>query len=175
MIIVVESKKNQGSTFRFTAQFERFNEKDGATISGYERLQGEKRAQDASKLKGLRVLLVEDDEINQELAVELLTRNRIEVVTANNGQEALAILKDQEFDGVLMDCQMPIMDGYEATRKIREQEKFKDIPVIALTANAMAGDREKDLEAGMNDHIAKPIKPDEMYITMAKWISANDE
>ncbi len=81
-------------------------------------------------------------------------------------------LAHNKFDGVLMDCQMPVMDGYEATRKIRGQEKYKDLPIIAMTASAMVGDREKALDVGMNDYIAKPIDPDEMYKTMAKWISA---
>jgi signal transduction histidine kinase/DNA-binding response OmpR family regulator/HPt (histidine-containing phosphotransfer) domain-containing protein len=122
-------------------------------------------------LAGARLLLVEDNEINQELALELLTNNGITVEVANNGQEALDILGDQEFDGVLMDCQMPVMDGYEATRKIRLQEKFANLPVIAMTANAMVGDREKVLDAGMNDHIAKPINVNDMFSTMAKWIT----
>ena len=124
-----------------------------------------------STLRGAKVLLVEDNEINQELALELLQRGGLTVVVANNGIEALSQLKAGDFDGVLMDCQMPTMDGYEATRKIRQQEKYKDLPVIAMTANAMAGDREKVLEVGMNDHIAKPINVSDMFNTMAKWIT----
>jgi len=116
------------------------------------------------------ILLVEDNEINQELALELLTAQGIRVKVANNGTEAIAILDEQSFDGVLMDCQMPVMDGYEATRKIRQQERHKDLPILAMTANVMAGDREKVLAVGMNDHIAKPIDPESMFSTMAKWI-----
>jgi two-component system sensor histidine kinase/response regulator len=93
---------------------------------------------------------------------------------ANEGQEALDLLAKDIFDGVLMDCQMPVMDGYEATRKLREQERFKDLPVLAMTANAMAGDREKVLDAGMNDHIAKPINVQEMFTTMARWITPSE-
>jgi len=126
----------------------------------------------ATHLKGAHILLVEDNAINQELAIELLSVNGMKVVVANNGQEALDMLAQQEFDGVLMDIQMPVMDGYEASRKIREQEKFKHLPVIAMTANAMAGDRDKALAAGMNDHIAKPIIVLDMLTTMAKWIKA---
>jgi signal transduction histidine kinase/DNA-binding response OmpR family regulator len=122
------------------------------------------------KLSGSRVLLVEDNEINQELALELLETNGLQVVVANNGVEALIQLKTTKFDGVLMDCQMPVMDGYEATRKIREKEQYKDLPIIAMTANVMVGDREKVLDAGMNDHISKPINVTEMFCTMAKWI-----
>ncbi len=125
------------------------------------------------KLSGAKVLLVEDNEINQELALELLTSNGLFVEVANNGLEAINLIEQQSFDGVLMDCQMPVMDGYLATRKIREQEKFKELPIIAMTANAMAGDKEKVLEAGMNDHIAKPINVNEMFNTIAKWVKSS--
>jgi signal transduction histidine kinase/DNA-binding response OmpR family regulator/HPt (histidine-containing phosphotransfer) domain-containing protein len=127
---------------------------------------------DAMKaLEGSRVLLVEDNDMNQELALELLSQAGMEVVVANNGQEALDILaKDDRFDGVLMDCQMPVMDGYTATREIRKNPAWYDLPVIAMTANAMAGDREKVIEAGMIDHIAKPLNIGDMFSTLAKWI-----
>ncbi|MBE9563639.1 MAG: response regulator, partial [Proteobacteria bacterium] len=124
-----------------------------------------------ASLRGAKILLVEDNDINQELALELLQNNGLVVMVANNGIEALTLLKTNDFDGVLMDIQMPTMDGYEATRKIRQQEKYKALPVIAMTANAMAGDKEKVLEAGMNDHIAKPINVNDMFNTMAKWIT----
>jgi two-component system sensor histidine kinase/response regulator len=124
------------------------------------------------QLAGTRVLLVEDNEMNQELAQELLQNAGMEVVLANHGQEALDILaKDAAFAGILMDCQMPVMDGYTATREIRKRPVFKDTPIIAMTANAMAGDREKVIEAGMNDHIAKPLDVNQMYATLARWIA----
>ncbi|TRZ95797.1 MAG: sensor histidine kinase, partial [Rhodocyclaceae bacterium] len=124
-----------------------------------------------AKLKGARVLLAEDNEMNQELAMELLSQAGMDVVLANNGQEAVDILaRDSRFDGVLMDCQMPVMDGYTATREIRKNPAFKDLPVIAMTANAMAGDKEKVIEAGMWDHIAKPLNVGDMFNTIAKWI-----
>jgi PAS domain S-box-containing protein len=124
-----------------------------------------------ARLNGARVLLVEDNEMNQELAMELLSQAGMEVVLANNGQEALDILAgDTRFDGVLMDCQMPVMDGYTATREIRKNHAFKELPVVAMTANAMAGDKEKVIEAGMWDHIAKPLNVGEMFATLAKWI-----
>ena len=124
------------------------------------------------KLKGARVLLVEDNDMNQELAMELLSQAGMTVVVANNGQEAVDILTKggQQFDGVLMDCQMPVMDGYTATREIRKLAQFKDLPIIAMTANAMAGDKEKVIEAGMWDHISKPLNVQAMFNTMAKWI-----
>ncbi|WED21141.1 response regulator [Vibrio sp. JC009] len=125
------------------------------------------------KLRGAHILLVEDNEVNQELAMELLRKAEIKVTVANNGAEALEKVAGQEFDGVLMDCQMPVMDGYAATRHIREKEKYAALPIIAMTANAMVGDREKVLAAGMNDHIAKPIDVEDMFVTMAKWIKPN--
>ena len=129
-------------------------------------------AEAMAQLKGARVLLVEDNEMNQELAMELLAQAGMEVVVANNGQEALDTLaNDERFDGVLMDCQMPVMDGYTATREIRKNPDWQALPVVAMTANAMAGDREKVIEAGMNDHIAKPLNVSEMFSTLAKWIS----
>ncbi len=121
-------------------------------------------------LAGVRVLLVEDNAVNQELARELLVRHGIQVEVANDGAEALARLAAEAFDGVLMDCQMPVMDGYTATRRLRQDPRFRDLPVIAMTANAMAGDREKVLAAGMNDHIPKPINVEQMLRTMARWI-----
>jgi len=128
-----------------------------------------------SHLRGARVLLVEDNEINQELAMELLSSNDILVEVAGDGQQALDMLLDNQlhhpFDGVLMDCQMPVMDGYEATQKLRELPQFKDLPILAMTANAMAGDREKVLDAGMNDHIAKPININDMFNVMSNWIT----
>ena len=123
------------------------------------------------QLSGAKILLTEDNEMNQELALELLSQAGIEVTVANHGQEALDILKSNaNFDGVLMDCQMPIMDGYTATREIRKMPQFDQLPIIAMTANAMAGDREKVLEAGMWDHIAKPLNVQAMFGTIAKWI-----
>ncbi len=124
-----------------------------------------------SHLQGANILLVEDNELNQELAQELLEQNGLSVTLANNGLEALRLLKNCNFDAVLMDLQMPVMDGYEATSRIRQQERLKDLVVIAMTANAMARDREKVLAVGMNDHIAKPIDVDEMFKTLAKWVT----
>ena len=122
-------------------------------------------------LRGAHVLLVEDNELNQELALELLVSNGLSVEIAANGQEALERLAgESRFDGVLMDCQMPVMDGYSATRAIRARPELAGLPVIAMTANVMSGDREKALAAGMNDHIGKPLNVREMFATLAKWI-----
>lgn len=128
-------------------------------------------SKDIDKLCGARILLVEDNEINQELAKELLETNGLIVTLANNGIEALQQLKNNEFDGVLMDCQMPVMDGFEASKRIRADDRYVNLPVIAMTANAMVGDREKVMSVGMNDHIGKPINITKMFSTMAKWIT----
>ena len=134
---------------------------------------GESGAEAAAirQLRGSRLLLVEDNDLNVELAVELLEQAGIEVVVAGNGQEALdRLARDRRFDGVLMDCQMPVMDGYAATRAIRADPALDGLPVIAMTANAMAGDREKVLAAGMVDHIAKPLDVTAMFATIARWV-----
>ncbi|MFZ2956335.1 MAG: response regulator [Candidatus Ozemobacteraceae bacterium] len=137
--------------------------------------QGESLAATMSKLRGARVLMVEDNEMNQELAIELLQQAGVRAVVAKHGREALEILaKDDRFDGILMDCQMPVMDGYEATREIRRNRAYDALPIIAMTADAMVGDREKVLAAGMNDHIAKPLVVQAMYSTLAKWITPKE-
>ncbi|MFV3369547.1 response regulator [Pseudomonas sp. NY15435] len=124
-----------------------------------------------ARIAGSRVLLVEDNELNQELAMELLGDVGIEVVLAGNGQEALDRLAvDRCFDCVLMDCQMPVLDGYAATQALRLRPELAQLPIIAMTANNMAGDRELALAAGMNDHIAKPIDPPAMFLTLSRWI-----
>jgi CheY-like chemotaxis protein len=123
-----------------------------------------------TRLAGVRILLVEDNAINRELALDVLSRAGVVVSIACDGQQALDMLGRQRFDAVLMDCQMPVMDGYAATRALRQRPQLRDLPVIAMTANAMVGDRDKVLAAGMNDHIAKPIKLDEMFATLARWV-----
>jgi len=104
------------------------------------------------------------------VAQELLEQAGLVVTIAENGQEAIDAVRRQAFDGALMDIQMPVMDGFEATRRIRADARFKDLPIIAMTANAMAGDREKSLAAGMNAHVAKPIDLEELFETLNRWI-----
>jgi PAS domain S-box-containing protein len=127
-------------------------------------------ADHGARLAGARVLLVEDNPINQELARDMLGRAGILVQVADDGREALDRLARERYDAVLMDCQMPVMDGYAATREIRRHAQWCELPVIAMTANAMAGDREAVLAAGMNDHIAKPVKVGELFATLSRWI-----
>lgn len=128
---------------------------------------------DFSNLTGASVLLVEDNEINRELALELLNQQSIHVTTAANGQEALDRLNEKQFDMVLMDCQMPIMDGYQAARAIRKQPEYAELPIIAMTANVLQHDVDRALNAGMNDHIAKPINLEQMFTTMNHWMPAD--
>ncbi|EIC23569.1 response regulator [Thiorhodovibrio frisius] len=123
-----------------------------------------------AQVQGARLLLVEDNPINQQVACELLAGAGIGVMVAENGQQALEILRRETFDGVLMDMQMPVMDGVTATRAIRAQTALQRLPVIAMTANAMASDIERCREAGMNDHIAKPIDPDVLFQVLAQWV-----
>ena len=140
------------------------------TMRAYRTDSKSKRNERFGMLRGLNLLVVEDNEINQELILELLARKGITADLADNGMQALEKLDVNKHNGVLMDCQMPVMDGYEAARRIRLREDAKTIPIIALTANAMLGDRELVLEAGMNDWVTKPIDVDALFETIAKWI-----
>ena len=126
-------------------------------------------------LTGLQVLLVEDNRINQQLAEELMSSRGVRVDIANNGQEALDRL-DAAAPGhyavVLMDLQMPVMDGYEATRRIRADPRFLELPIVAMTAHAMVEERERCQALGMNGHVSKPIEPEELYATLAEYCKA---
>jgi CheY-like chemotaxis protein len=125
---------------------------------------------DFERIRGAQVLLVEDNELNREVAIGLMEDAPVSVTPAENGQVAIQMLRERRYDLVLMDMQMPVMDGLTATRTLRQDPKFKDLPIVAMTANAMAGDREKCLEAGMNDHLAKPIDPDKLFEALLRWI-----
>ena len=175
----------------------------------------EQEAKTLENIQGAQLLLVEDNEINQQVAKEILEGAGLNVSIANNGHEAVNAVKENEYDAVLMDVQMPVMDGYTATRKIREWEeklkaqssklkagkelkaqgsklngkdseklsafsfqpsaRAKRVPIIAMTAHAMAGDEDKSLEAGMNGHVAKPIDPDQLFATLQKWIKPKEK
>jgi CheY-like chemotaxis protein len=150
-------------------------------------------------IQGAHVLWVEDNEINQQVAREILEGAGLNVALATNGQEAVNAIKENEYDAVLMDVQMPVMDGYTATRKIREWElkaqsselkaaetgdenrdsvlspQSSALPIIAMTAHAMAGDEDKSLQAGMNGHVTKPIDPDQLFATLQKWIQPSEK
>ena len=142
------------------------------TAGGTERRAIEDPGVQVADLRGIHVLLVEDNEVNQEVAGELLREVGVTFALASNGREAVEMATGAEgggFDGVLMDIQMPELDGYEATREIRRSIDDTTLPIVAMTANAMAGDRDKAIEAGMNDHVAKPIDPSCLYDAMRRW------
>ncbi|HJW72612.1 MAG TPA: response regulator [Geothrix sp.] len=124
----------------------------------------------ARRVRGAYLLLAEDNDVNREVALELLGEAGLKVDVALNGKEAVEKVAKQPYDGVLMDCQMPVMDGFEATRRIRSDARFQGLPILAMTANAMAGDKEKCVAAGMNDHIAKPIDVAQLFQVLAQWI-----
>jgi PAS domain S-box-containing protein len=144
----------------------------GRAVDGAPPSREPKASENSKILRGARVLLVEDNEINMELALELLSNAGAVVTAAGDGRQALDRLAGQSFDIVLLDCQMPVMDGYEAVQAIRADSRWRDLPVIAMTANAMSGDRQRALSAGMDDHIAKPIDVATMLNTIARWLRA---
>ena len=162
--IKVNSQPDVGTEFYFTASF------------GWSNMKISSKNLDISKYKvkelisDKHVLLVEDNEINLQVAQELLEGVGVRITAACNGKQAVAIVKQESFDAILMDIQMPEMDGYTATHHIRTQFSLNDLPIIAMTANAMAGEREKCLSAGMNDHISKPVKPLNLFETLIRWL-----
>ncbi|MFM8330507.1 MAG: PAS domain S-box protein [Candidatus Methylumidiphilus sp.] len=162
----VESEYGKGSSFWFTARL-------GRGDPGQHPLppaSGPDAGGGLAALRGARVLLAEDNELNQEVAAELLRGVGIDVDIADNGQAALEKLRARPYDLVLMDMQMPVMDGLSATRAIRQDRRLQALPIVAMTANAMACDREQCLAAGMDDHIAKPIEPKRLYAVLARWL-----
>ncbi len=140
-------------------------------------LRRQRRGFDKSMLNPIRgacILLVEDNEINQQVAQELLEGVGFVVEIANHGKEALEKLESSTYDVVLMDIQMPVMDGYEATQEIRKSYQLNELPVLAMTANAMIADQQQAIASGMNDHIAKPIEPESLFATLVKWIKPGE-
>ncbi|TBU79264.1 hybrid sensor histidine kinase/response regulator [Pseudomonas daroniae] len=129
-------------------------------------------AQAAPPHKQARVLLVEDNPVNQLVAKGMLSKQGLEVTLANNGEQALERLQEEHVDLVLMDCNMPVMDGYEASRRIRANQAWRHLPIIALTANALSEERERCLAAGMNDYLAKPFRREELLGLLDKWLPA---
>ena len=175
--IWVESEPGVGSTFIFTAVFGRHSEKREEVSTSKGDVQG------LENIRGARILLAEDNEINQQVAQEILEQASLVVEIANNGVEAVEMAQKNPYDIILMDIQMPEMNGFEATREIRnweEEEQFRNpqsairIPIVAMTAHAMAGDRQKSIEGGMNDHVTKPIDPDQLFSALVKWIEPGE-
>jgi PAS domain S-box-containing protein len=161
----VVSQVGEGSTFWFEVSL------PACDAPAHVRLEQQLRAAEQTPLTGLRVLVAEDNFVNQKVIRRTLEKWGVEVQIANNGREALEWLSREPFHLVLMDCQMPEMDGYEATRRIRayEQPRGLHMPVIALTANALEGDREKCLECGMDDYLTKPVNPDQLWEKLVQW------
>jgi two-component system sensor histidine kinase/response regulator len=176
--IWVDSAAGAGSTFHFHARFglqpgRARQTAASATPASHERRDPLKDSR--GQLRGARLLLVEDNALNQELVTHLLSRAGIAIEVAHHGQHALDILarcsaQGLAFDGVLMDCQMPVMDGYTAAAHIRTNPAWSALPIIAMTANAMADEREKVAAVGMNDYIVKPLNIDAMFSTIARWV-----
>ncbi|MFZ4440820.1 MAG: response regulator, partial [Syntrophales bacterium] len=163
----VESEYGKGSTFWFTARL-------GKGIAKARQEGEDQKAillmENLSTIKGSSILLVEDNEFNQQIACELLADAGFKVDVAEHGQKAIEMVAKHAYDIVLMDMQMPVMDGTTATRELRKDERFKDLPILAMTANVMEADIEKCREAGMWDHIGKPIDPDELFGKLLKWV-----
>ena len=168
--IWVESTQGKGTTFFFSVLFDLPETVTVADADAAAR-QDTENAQYESRRSGSRILLVEDNEINQLVAEELLKAGGFSVDIANNGEEAVRKVERRPYDLVLMDIQMPIMDGLTATRKIRENQSFATLPIIAMSANAMEKDRERSLSHGMDDHITKPFSPGTLYATIDKWLA----
>ncbi len=163
--IWVTSQAGRGSTFHFTARF--------ATGRREPAQAQEARPPQPPQERGLRVLLVEDNLVNRILATELLQKRGHETRTADNGQEALELLRRESFDLVLMDVRMPVMDGLEATRRIRNGEAGDPrVPIVALTAHALTGDQERLLAAGMSDYLAKPFNLEDLDRVLARTVQA---
>jgi two-component system, sensor histidine kinase and response regulator len=129
---------------------------------------------DFSPIRGASVLLVDDVELNREVGREILQEAGVSVEVAINGQQALEKIRQGKYQLVLMDIQMPVLDGLAATREIRTDARFRDLPILAMTAHAMTGDREESLAAGMNDHLTKPIDPVALYTALLRWIPQGD-
>ncbi len=163
----IESELGQGSCFSFDCMFEI------AQIDPLLKKQEDetKELKKAEKIHSGHILLVEDNDINQMIAEELLKNVGYSLDIAENGQVALDLLDKNTYDAVLMDIQMPIMDGLTTAKNIRKNPKFETLPIIAMSAHAMVGDKETSLAHGMNEHITKPINPEILYATLLHWIN----
>ncbi len=171
----VQSEVDKGSEFWFTAFLP-----EAQSFAGQQETKGlssyQVRLQQFVSLRGnVRVLIVDDNQFNQQIASELLETVNIQVMTAWNGAEALNLLDYEEFDCILMDVQMPVMDGIEATRKIRRNPEFACLPIIAMTANVLSEDRLRCLAVGMNDFVAKPFYPEMLYHTILRWLNGSSD
>ncbi len=170
--ISVQSEENVGTRFTFTIPYKFGSEKDLIQP----RINSPKKRVTSHSFYGLKVLLVEDNDINRLYALNILKKWNCTIDQAENGYTAVEKLKVNDYDIILMDVQMPIMDGYEATKTIRRtfNSPKKDIPIIALTANAIKGDNEKCIELGMNDYLSKPFQPEDLYEVLSKFANEKE-
>ena len=162
--ITIESTPGVGSTFSVTVRLGL-----GASRIGLEERRALAAAAGTPRFDA-HVLLVEDNDLNQEVALELLAQTGVKVDVADNGVDAIVRARGRRYDLILMDIQMPLLDGLEATRQIRRLDGYRDVPIVAVTANAFDEDRQRCLEAGMDDHIAKPIDAGVLYSALARWL-----
>jgi signal transduction histidine kinase/DNA-binding NarL/FixJ family response regulator/HPt (histidine-containing phosphotransfer) domain-containing protein len=170
--LTAESEVGIGSVFAFTLDFLlRSRKSDADSRNG----SGEAAAEDIARLRNARILLVEDNLINQQVAQEILAKADMQVETVSNGAEAVAAVAARHFDAVLMDIQMPVMDGYEATRRIRQDLGKADLPILAMTAHAVSEERDKCFRMGMDDHIPKPVSRSILFKALSRWINLPPE
>ncbi|OPY05425.1 MAG: Autoinducer 2 sensor kinase/phosphatase LuxQ [Syntrophus sp. PtaB.Bin001] len=184
--IGVESTLGKGSVFRFTARLEKQDQPSGTANLDSQLLpassQSPDKPADQEKFSGCRILLVEDNPVNQTLSQAMLEYFDCRVDLADDGLEALERVAGERYDLILMDCQMPRMDGYKATEAIRKQEadsgangNSRHVPIVALTAHALEGDKESCLAAGMDDYLSKPFKAEELYAILSRWLISSPE
>ncbi|MFT6220178.1 MAG: PAS domain S-box-containing protein [Myxococcota bacterium] len=169
----VKSTLNEGSNFYFTINLGVTKQKTENLINKKDPIQT-----DPLNLENKNILLAEDNSVNQKVMISLLKRYRCSVTPAGNGKEAVEQVRKQKFDIILMDCQMPEMDGYEATKIIRDLERRKQQPaniIIAVTANALKGDKERCLESGMDDYLAKPVHSKNLEEILERWLISNKQ
>ena len=166
--IGVQSEPGLGSTFWFTAVFDQDSspETQSACPKGH--------FQTSATLRRARILVAEDNAVNREVVTSQLRKLGYQADSVDNGAAAVDAVEGGGYDLVLMDCQMPVMDGFEATLRIRGS-KHAEIPIVAITAYAMASDRDRCLHSGMSDYLAKPVDFEQLAVTLAKWLPAQDE
>lgn len=172
----VQSSLNRGSCFAFSLVLQRPDHHDECPLPEPALSQtGDIRQTGEDILASARILVVEDNDMNQEIIMEILSQANVSAIAVDNGQEAVDIVKEQMFDLILMDLQMPVMGGLEATKRIRELESGSVgmLPIIALTANALESDRANCAEAGMNDFMTKPVDVDELYQKLRLWLNVS--
>jgi len=164
--IGVESHLGFGSRFSFNVELGL-----ARTVIAAPEISNQTLSNRRAALEGVSLLVVEDNLVNQELVLEILSKRGVKVDVACNGAEAVAMVKQKDYAAILMDCLMPVMDGFIATQTIRANPQFADLPIIAMTANVMDEQRKRCLDSGMNDHIGKPIHWDELFEKLEYWIN----